>query len=133
MDVLRGTPTCDFAFDGETMRATFRQGVHVKGADAREHIALMRELLHGRAVPVLIDMHEIASQDREARAVDAGEDAVAFTARCAIVISSPVARVIGSFFLGFNKPLYPTRLFTSREEAERWLASPPSTPMAHDG
>jgi hypothetical protein len=32
-----------------------------------------------------------------------------------------VARAIGNFFMGLNKPLIPTRLFTSEAEALGWL------------
>jgi hypothetical protein len=31
--------------------------------------------------------------------------------------------VLGNFYLGLNKPLVPTRLFTSEEEAQAWLRS----------
>ena len=36
-------------------------------------------------------------------------------------LRSPLTRAIGNFFLGLNKPLMPTRLFTSEEEALAWL------------
>lgn len=121
--VTRSTPTASFSFDGLMVRATFAVGAHIKLVHAREHFAIMRELTGGRRVPVLVDASQVASQDREARALYAGSEAVSFTSACAIVVGSPVSRIVGSFFLGFNKPLYPTRLFSSREEAERWLGS----------
>ncbi len=37
------------------------------------------------------------------------------------VISSPVSRVIGNFFMGLNKPISPTRLFTDPHKAIQWL------------
>lgn len=121
--VTRSTPTAKFSFDGALVRATFLPGAHVKIAHAREHFAIMRELTQGRRVAVLVDASEVGSQDRETRALYAGSEAFAFTSACAIVVGSPVSRILGSFFLGFNKPLYPTRLFSSRQEAERWLTS----------
>ena len=39
------------------------------------------------------------------------------------LIRSPLARAIGNFFRGLNKPLFPTRLFTSEPEAMAWLRS----------
>lgn len=119
----RSTSTARFTFDGATVRATFTPGAHITLAHAREHFAIMRELTGGRRVPVLVDASEVGSQDREARAMYAGPEAFAFTSACAIVVGSPVSRIIGSFFLGFNKPLYPTRLFGQRHEAERWLST----------
>ena len=39
----------------------------------------------------------------------------------AIIVDSPVSRLIGSFFLGLNKPPFPTKLFTSEADAVEWL------------
>jgi len=39
----------------------------------------------------------------------------------AIVIKSPLSRVIGNFFLGMNKPAVPTRLFDDENDAIEWL------------
>jgi hypothetical protein len=41
-------------------------------------------------------------------------------ARAALVIRSPMAKAIGNFFMGLDKTLIPTRLFTSEEEATQW-------------
>jgi len=48
------------------------------------------------------------------------EHAKTFT-KAALIVTSPISRIIGNFFLGLNKPLKPTRLFTSREEGLKWL------------
>ena len=39
----------------------------------------------------------------------------------AVLVDSSVSRVLGNVFLGFNKPAYPTQLFTSEDEAVAWL------------
>jgi hypothetical protein len=39
----------------------------------------------------------------------------------AIIIQSPLSRVIGNFFMGLNKPRVPARLFKSEKEAVKWL------------
>ena len=43
------------------------------------------------------------------------------TLAVALVIDSPLSRVLGNFFLGFNRPETPARLFTSVDEARAWL------------
>ncbi|MDH5682649.1 MAG: hypothetical protein OEZ36_13750 [Spirochaetota bacterium] len=37
--------------------------------------------------------------------------------------NSPISRVIGNFFLGLNRPLFPVKLFTEKNEASKWLAN----------
>ncbi len=39
----------------------------------------------------------------------------------ALLIDSPVSRVIANFFMGLNRPLSPTRVFTEQTQAIRWL------------
>jgi hypothetical protein len=53
----------------------------------------------------------------------AGPAATAVTVAVALVTSSPLSRVLGNFFLGFNKPQTPARLFASIDDAEVWLRS----------
>ncbi len=43
-----------------------------------------------------------------------------------LLIGSPVSRVIGNFFMGLNKPIYPTKLFTDPQKAIRWLQTFPN-------
>jgi hypothetical protein len=121
----RETRTARFAFDGQLMHATFRAEAEVSLADAREHLDLMRELTQGRPVRVMVDLRQVRSQQREARALYGSEESCLYTACCALLVASPLSRVVGSFFLGLNRPLYPTRLFSSEPEARDWLAGFP--------
>jgi hypothetical protein len=75
----------------------------------------------GKKLPLLVDSRNIKSMEREARVYYAGEEGRKSVSACALLIGSPVSRVIGNFFMGLNKPLVPTRLFTSETEAIEWL------------
>ena len=44
-----------------------------------------------------------------------------FTIADAIVISSPSHKMITDFYINKNKPVKPTRVFSDREEAVKWL------------
>lgn len=124
--VVRETKTATLVFDGSLVRVTYCAEAVVTQADARHHMEVMRELTQGRRVKVLVDARNIRSQDREARAIYASEESRLYTSSCALLVGSPVSRVLGSFFLGFNKPLYPTKMFTSDTEALEWLNSMPA-------
>lgn len=70
---------------------------------------------------VLVDNRGVKSMSPEARSFFASSNEVANTGAVAIVINSRVAEVRGNFFIYVGGPKYPTRLFTSREEAVKWL------------
>jgi len=40
---------------------------------------------------------------------------------CALLVGSGISRILGNFLVGFNKPPIPTRLFTDKQKALRWL------------
>lgn len=114
------TRTCSLWLDG-IIYGRFHDGAEVTGEDARENLAGITDFTLGRQMPVLVDLRPIRSQSAEARSVFAGPEATAVTAAVALVFDSPLARVLGNFYLGFNRPVMPTRLFNSVHEAEAWL------------
>jgi hypothetical protein len=75
----------------------------------------------GKAVPALVDIREIAFADREATSFLAGAEVARVTKAAAALVDSPMSRYLGNFFIRFYRPPYPTRLFTSEEEALKWL------------
>ena len=93
-------------------------GIKVQLADAKENVAAITQLAAEKRRPVLMDIRASLGIEREARAYYSSLRSI--TAR-ALLVESPVTRVMASFFIGFNKPLAPTKLFTSEEEAVAWL------------
>jgi hypothetical protein len=66
-------------------------------------------------------MTGLVAMDREARLFFAGEETAKVESAAALIIDSLLSRAIGNFFMGLNKPIIPTRLFTSEAEALAWL------------
>lgn len=114
------TRTCLLWYD-ELFYGVFLDGAEVTGDDARENLAVIFDIVKGHRAPVLVDLRFLRSQSAEARAVFAGHEATRVTHALALIIGSPVSRVIGNFYLGFNKPQTPSRLFNSVAEGEAYL------------
>lgn len=96
-------------------------GVEVTLEDTKEYVRIPTELTKGKKLLNLTDLREVKSITREARDYLAGEEATKITTACALLISSPLSKVVGNIFLGLNRPTYPTKLFTSEEKAIAWL------------
>jgi hypothetical protein len=75
----------------------------------------------GGPKPTLILMQDLARVDREARAFFASEAYMRLCSQAALVVGSPVSRVIASFFVGLNRPSYPYKIFDDPEPAAAWL------------
>ena len=59
--------------------------------------------------------------ERAAREYYAGPELAAVVSAAALLVGSPVGRVIGTFFLRIAKPAAPIRIFTDKREALAWL------------
>jgi hypothetical protein len=90
-------------------------------AEARAQIAAQRALGVSLPRPFLMDIREARSLSRDARAFYASAETGTVFSATALLVSSPVSRAIGNFFIGLNKPSMPTRLFGSEAEAVEWL------------
>jgi hypothetical protein len=103
------------------LHAKLRRGARVTLEDAKRSLASVPPVLAGNKHLLLVDFGGLQSMTREAREYYAGEEAAQRIAATALVAPSPIGRVIGSFFLGFNKTRMPLRLFATETEAVQWL------------
>lgn len=110
--------------DDGIARTKVKPGAEVGIKEARENSKAVNSLsLNGDKFPLLIDARGIKSMTREARNQFSTRGRETKVTSFAIMIDSPLSRVIGNFFMGINKPAVPTRLFEDEEEAIKWLQS----------
>lgn len=98
-----------------------KHGSEVKLAHAVENTATVTKILEGITAPLLIDSRGIKSMEQEARNHFTTKNRKTHTTAFAILIESPLSKVIGNFFIGINKPAVPTKLFVDEKEAIKWL------------
>jgi hypothetical protein len=89
--------------------------------DAQENCAASERVGQGVRRAMLVDMSRVKSISREARTVYTRRQNADTVRALALVIGSPLSRMIGNFFIGLNKAPMPTRLFTSTDDALAWL------------
>jgi hypothetical protein len=71
--------------------------------------------------PLLIDSRNIKSISKEARDHFSIQNRETRINSFAVIIDSPLSRIIGNFFMGLNKPSVPAKLFNNEEDAVVWL------------
>ena len=101
------------------VHAVWAAGASMGFDDSVAAMEAMSALTGGRASPVLVDVREMGSQDRRSRAefVRRGD----LMSAVAIVVGTPLSRIMSNFFLAVNKPVAPTRLFDDEGPAVAWL------------
>lgn len=89
--------------------------------DARLSTKILGEMVSQNPLPLLCDLTNVVKMEQACRRHFAGPEHAKVFLRCALIVTSPISKIIGNFFLGANKPLRPTRLFTSVEDGLSWL------------
>lgn len=89
--------------------------------DGKESTRISAEMVNYEPRPLLCDLTNVVRMSQDCRKHFAGPEHSATFSKCALIVTSPISRLIGNFFLGLNKPLKPTRLFNSRDEGLKWL------------
>lgn len=82
---------------------------------------VMGQMVSHKKVPLLITLDEFAIPPSETRAFWAQEDACPYASADAYVTSNLGHKLIGGLYLKFNKPGRPTRIFSTQEDAIKWL------------
>ena len=98
-------------------------GAEIRISDAIELIEAQTVFAAGKKRPLFIDASKLKSMSRDARNHFGQKQAAENVTALALLTNSPVSRVIGNFFMGLNKPIFPTRLFSSETDAISWLNS----------
>ncbi|MFT4554210.1 MAG: hypothetical protein ACI9S8_002857 [Chlamydiales bacterium] len=99
------------------------KGVDMSLQDAIEGVDIIKEhyLVDGKKRPLFTDYTLIKSQSRECRVFFASDGNAKNFSSVAILTGSSFGNIIANFYMGFNKPVIPTRLFSSKEKAIAWL------------
>jgi hypothetical protein len=107
--------------DDGIVRVKVKPNIRIDLQNAQLTIRAVSEVCGGKRCPALVDLRGLVAMEREARLYFAGEETAKVESAAALLIESPLSRAIGNFFMGLNKPIIPTRLFTSEAEALAWL------------
>lgn len=89
--------------------------------DGKESTRISAEMVKYEPKPLLCNLTNVVKMSKECRRHSAGPEHAKTFSKTALIVSSPVSRLIGNFFLGLNKPHKPTRIFNSAEEGLKWL------------
>jgi len=103
---------------------------HIELTDAMAVFEARLRLTNSGRSRTVTDLRQMRSASREARAFAASPRSTAHTEAIALLVGSLTTRVIASFFLGFNRPPHPIKVFTDPDAALRWLRELPDIAAA---
>lgn len=108
-------------YDNDIMNVIFHDNCYIDLRDIKETMVWMNEELRGRMFVNLMEGAYNSDLAPEVREFGASGKENKFTIADAIVISSQAHDLVSNFYVKFNKPVKPTKIFTDRNKAIEWL------------
>lgn len=98
-----------------------KEDADIELADAVLIVEAMGKLGGGKKYPVLIDAGEFSSIDREVQVYSATAESNLYTLADAIAYCNLAQKLLSDFYVKYNKPVVPTKVFAKKDEAIEWL------------
>lgn len=111
-----------YELEPDIVVAVPREGYVQREPDARASLEEFGRIVRerGRRAALIILVDSVRSQDAASRRVWADEADPDLYCGLALVCGSALARAIGSFFIGLNRPRVPLRMVPDLETARHW-------------
>jgi len=109
-----------FLDEHEVVRFVCDHGAVIDESAAVVNTDAIVAIAAGGTYPLVVDIRSVERIDAAARRYHATVSGLHFTA-VALLVDSPLSRVIGNFFLGLNRPAYALQIFSDESAAIGWL------------
>lgn len=96
-----------------------KEDMHIDLAESNENDVIVQRLNPDGQFPMLLTIQGIFTI--APAVLEKGASANGLYSAMAIVVDESSPRLMGNFYIKVNKPVKPTKMFTSREEAIAWL------------
>ncbi len=116
---MQATPHIWLGDDG-IMRIRFPQDYQLTLTDIRE-LNRQHHDISKVCRPLLVYAETVAAAEHEAQQFASSREAVEVVSAMAVIVRSFFTRALADIFMRFNKPPYPTQVFTNEAEALAWL------------
>ncbi len=103
------------------MHVLFKKDCFVEIDDVKEVVDWVGTLGSDRKYVNLMEAEPNSEVDAEVRAFASSNNQNQYTIADGMVMTSQAHRILSNFYLKFNKPVKPTKVFTNKEKAIQWL------------
>lgn len=112
--------SAEFWVENDVLFFSYKEGTKINQHVAAQVVKDRMEMQKGISYPVFCDMRGVKDSDKAGRDYLAKEGSSMVNA-VAVLIDSPVTKIMLNFYLNINKPTTPTRMFTDKNEALAYL------------
>lgn len=71
--------------------------------------------------PIIVDISNIKTVSKKSRDIYSSKEMGQTISAAALIVNSPVSRIMGNFYVGISKTKMPVRMFATNKDAKNWL------------
>lgn len=115
------TETAIFYYEDGILNINLKEDADVKIEDAQDNLKARKAFQSEEKVKVIADISKVWQVSKDARAFYATKQVTDLNIAMALITNSLTSKILANFFMKFNKPATPTKMFKSKEKALTWL------------
>ncbi len=116
------TPYAKFELENDILIIEFKPELEITLEVAKKIVADRKIISEGKAYPGLGDVRFVKSATKEARAFFETEESQNGVLAGAMLVDSVFSTFLVNFFLKVTKQKMPSKMFTDKQKALKWLA-----------
>jgi len=121
---VKDTAIAELFVENDILFMRAKQDADFDLAATIELVSVRKELKRDKKMKVLMDARNMFQVSKESREYGAKKEVSGLSSAMAILAGkSLTATLIGNFFIRYNKPAVPTKMFKKEENALKWLNS----------
>ena len=110
-----------YELQDDLLIGTYKKGLKISLEMAKEIVKTRLEFADHKPVVALVVNQGVLSMDKKARDYLSSDEGVRGLIAGAIVVDTPFGSFLGNFYLAVTDPKMPTRIFSKKEAALKWL------------
>ncbi len=89
--------------------------------EIKEEMRRFREIIGNRKVCMIAEVRKTGKPPRKEQRELVAKEISSVTKAMAIIITSPLSRMLANIFFAFVPPDYPMKMFSNEAEAKKWI------------
>lgn len=104
------------------LHQVYTPGAKISIEDSRQELKIYKSTFcKDSRRPIIVDISNIKSVSKESRDIYSSEEMGETISAAALIVNSPVSRIMGNFYTGISKTKMPVRMFADNKDAKNWL------------
>jgi hypothetical protein len=117
------TESVNFSFEKDILYIVYKKDIDVKLAHIKDNVGIRKRIQKNDKLLLFVDFRDAWQISEDAKKFLGSKEVTDLNVAMALLVDDLNSMLIANFFVKFNKPASPTKIFNSKVKAIEWLES----------